>query len=72
MKLTENQMKTLVGFILYNCAEGGILNELGHRVVQDVDFNSIERNGYKEIASTIQSFLDDVQEDATIYNESPI
>lgn len=69
MRLTENQMQNLVGQILYCCAEGEILNELGIKVVQDVDFNSIKRNGYKEIASAIQGFLNDVQEDASIYNE---
>lgn len=65
-------MQNLIGQILYDCAEGGILNELGIKVVQCTSFNLIERNGYKEIASTIQEFLNDVQEDASAYNESPI
>jgi len=73
MKLTENQMKNLIGQILYNCAEGGILNELGLSIaVGKGKLSEIERNGYAEIASTIKEFLTDIEQDKDMYNDYPL
>lgn len=66
--LSESQMKNLIGQILYCCAEGGILNELGIKIaLQGGNLNDIERNGYNEIADTIGEFLNDVQKYPEIY-----
>lgn len=72
MKLTDNQMKNLVGQILYCLAEGCVLNELGLNIaVQNASLNDIQRNGYKEVATTIQEFLNDISHDSKMYEYFP-
>lgn len=73
VQLTENQMQNLIGQILYDCAEGGILNELGLSIATGKGkLTDIERNGYAEIALTIREFLSDIEQDKDMYNDYPL